>query len=246
MSNQPQIDPILEEAKKIHRRLKKDETSATFIPSALWDITWLGPIVKLYRKVRYGTRYPIILEKRMLPHKEVSNWKVIAGDLPKVRRLVKKINQDFYRYARKVPKKFDSRQKEKLRVLAAAHELNEYQQLTQEAKRLRKKGKSLREIKKYLKETTFSTHADPSVIIKESNYLYQLGDKDIKNYYKALRAGSGELLVMKRAGLRYGEEYVQPGSRRFKSLVKKMRHYRDLYFPALVSVAYLYPERFIT
>jgi len=244
MPKQSNTDQTWEEAKKIYKKLQKKDRSATFIPSAIWDVTWLGHLTKLYRKVRYGTKYPIILEKRMLPYKEISDWKIIAKDLPKVRKLVKQINSDFYRYARKVPKKFDRRQRENLRILATAHELSEYQQLIQEASRLRKKGKSIKEIRKHLVESKFSTHSDPSVIIKESNYLYHLGDKDIKNYYKALRAGSGELLVAKKAGLRYGEEYVPPNGRRFKSLVRKMQHYRDLYFPALVSVVYLYPERF--
>ena len=243
MATQPQPDQTLEEAKRIYKKLRRGKQSATF-HSAAWDVTWLGPLVKLYRTIRYGTEYPIVIARKMTPS-HVFDWRdVVAKNLTQVRKVLKEVNRDFYRYARKVPKKFTKQQREKMRILITAHELSEYEQMVQKAKKLRKKGKNIRQIIKHLERSQFVTHMDPSVLIKESNYLYLLGDKDIKNFWKASRGGTGELFIMRKAGLRYGEEYVKPGSRRFKSLVKKMQRYRDLYFPSLVSVAYLYPERF--
>jgi len=66
-----------------------------------------------------------------------------------------------------------------------------------------------------------ASHASPSVLINESNRVFHEMGPEAQSHFKSMRAG-GETELLKRHGLRYGDEYVQPGTRRYNKLVKNI------------------------
>jgi hypothetical protein len=74
---------------------------------------------------------------------------------------------------------------------------------------------------KELQKVVPAAHRGADVILNESNRVFHEASPDITARFKKLRAGN-ESLLLKRHGLRYGDEYVQPGTRRYNKLVKNI------------------------
>jgi len=64
-------------------------------------------------------------------------------------------------------------------------------------------------------------HMGPEVLINESNRAFHAMGEKARSNMQGMRAGN-EADLLKRHGLRYGEEYVQPGTRRYNKLVKNI------------------------
>ena len=64
-------------------------------------------------------------------------------------------------------------------------------------------------------------HMGPEVLINESNRVFHAMGEKARSNMQGMRSGS-EAYLLKRHGLRYGEEYVQPGTRRYNKLVKNI------------------------
>ena len=64
-------------------------------------------------------------------------------------------------------------------------------------------------------------HMGPEVLINESNRAFHAMGEKARSHMQGMRAGN-EADLLKRHGLRYGEEYIQPGTRRYNKLVKNI------------------------
>lgn len=64
-------------------------------------------------------------------------------------------------------------------------------------------------------------HHGADVIVNESNRVFHEMSPSAAKHMKAMREGS-ESALLKKHGLRYGDEYVQPGTRRYNKLVRKV------------------------
>lgn len=111
-----------------------------------------------------------------------------------------------------MPSKFPGMQKyvtEKMLKLMPPHMTEAVKELPATAQAL--KGRTLT-----------GQHRSPGVLVDESNKLFHEADADAKAVMTHARKGTGEHDIMRRSGLRYGEEYVQPGTKRHKKLLKNM------------------------
>jgi hypothetical protein len=68
----------------------------------------------------------------------------------------------------------------------------------------------------------FHSHLTPDVILRESNRVFHEAAPEASQTMKAFREFSREAPTLKRHGLRYGEEYIPEGGRRWNKLVKKL------------------------
>jgi len=68
----------------------------------------------------------------------------------------------------------------------------------------------------------YASHISPSVILRESNRVFHEAPEAVHRSMQDLRALSGEAADLKRTGLRYGQEYIPEGGRRWNKIVKKL------------------------
>ena len=66
-------------------------------------------------------------------------------------------------------------------------------------------------------------HASPSILINESNKLFHEADPRAIEAMKNVRKTTGEAELLRRSGIRYGEEYVPENGRRFNKAVGRIR-----------------------
>lgn len=70
------------------------------------------------------------------------------------------------------------------------------------------------------KHTQAAGHMSPSIIVDESNRLFnEANQKTVADFQDIRHNISGEAKLLGKRGLRYGEEYVQPGTRRYNKLI---------------------------
>lgn len=68
----------------------------------------------------------------------------------------------------------------------------------------------------------YASHISPEVLLRESNRVFHETPTGVSSSMKNLRLESGELGDLKRRGLRYGDEYIPEGGRRWNKLVKAL------------------------
>lgn len=68
----------------------------------------------------------------------------------------------------------------------------------------------------------FMSHVAPDVLLRESNRVFHEGVPDAAQFMQRHRTESGEAGSLLRHGLRYGEEYIPEGGRRWRKLTSKL------------------------
>jgi hypothetical protein len=68
----------------------------------------------------------------------------------------------------------------------------------------------------------YASHVSPEVLLRESNRVFHEATPKTQTALKSMRDLSGEASDLKRHGLRYGDEYIPEGGKRWNKIVKKM------------------------
>jgi hypothetical protein len=68
----------------------------------------------------------------------------------------------------------------------------------------------------------YASHVSPAVLLRESNRVFHEAPEVVQQGMQSMRAMSGESADLKRLGLRYGQEFIPEGGRRWNKIVRKL------------------------